>query len=124
MDKKPAQLSDILNYQADTYFSTDELTVIKNTFGNNPVLIKLLRKIFLPSVGDLELPPEEVGNDVWLIGRDYASIPDNEIKSIVLARQEAIKFIIGGIIKLKMLANQKNESTAEKSLRERLNSNK
>ena len=65
-----------------------------------------------------------MSKDVWLVGRDYAAIPDAEIKSIVLARQEAIRFIMGGLIQLKVIANTKKETTTEKALRQQKDSSK
>lgn len=113
---KPASLQDILNYQVDSYFSNDEISLIQNTF-KDPKMINLLRKALLPSVGDPSLPMEEMAGDVWLQGRDYGSIPESEIKSIVVGRQEAIKFIIGGLIKLKVIANSKPETNIEETFR-------
>lgn len=118
---KNTKLSDVLNYEMDTYLSLDEVVFIQNTFKDKRA-INILRKVFLPSVGDPELPIEEVGNDVWLQGTDYKQIPEAEIKSIVLARQEAIKFIVGSLIKLKMIANQGSENDKQKALREKRNS--
>lgn len=122
-EPKNIKLQDVLNYDIDTYLTPEELHLIQNTFNDNRVL-KVLRKVMLPSVGDLELTPEEFSKDVWLNGRDYSMIPDAEIKSIVLARQEAIKFIMGGLINLKIMANLKKETQMEKTLREKKNSSK
>ena len=121
--QKKVSLSDVLNYNVDTYLNSDELNLIYNTF-NDARVLKVLRKILLPSVGDIDLPLEEMSKDVWLVGRDYAAIPDAEIKSIVLARQEAIRFIMGGLIQLKVIANTKKETTTEKALRQQKNSSK
>lgn len=121
--QKKVSLSDMLNYNADTYLKPDEMNLICNTF-NDPKVMSILRKVLLPSVGDLELPLEEMSQDVWLVGRDYAMIPDSEIKSIVLARQEAIKFIVGGLIRLKIIANTKKETQTEKALRIKKDSSK
>ncbi len=41
---------------------------------------------FMPT--DLELTEEEYHKDMWLMGRDYAAIPEHEIKAVVLARQD------------------------------------
>lgn len=112
----PARLEDVLNYEAETYFSKDEMTLIRTTF-RDPRVLKVVRKALMPSVGDREMPIEDLGSDLWLMGRDYGSIPDAEIKSIVLARQDAIKFIMGGLIKLKVMANSKEETSAEAMLR-------
>ncbi len=122
-NRKPANLQDILNYSADSYFSPEEMAWIKTTF-KEPSTIKILRKLFLPSVGDPELPPEEMANDIWLQGRDYSGIPNEEIKSIVLARQEAIKFILGTLVRIKVLAHEKEETSVEKAYRLKRDSNK
>lgn len=112
-----ASLQDLLNYQPETYLSADEISLIQNTFRGNTALLKALRKVLLPSVGDPELPPEEIEKDVWLVGRDYAAIPDGEVKSIVLARQDAIKFVMGALIQLKILANSTSEDEVSRAFR-------
>ena len=122
-EPKKINLRDVLNYEPDTDLSPEELHLMQKTFNDNRIL-KVLRKIMLPSVGDLELSPEEFSKDVWLVGRDYSMIPDAEIKSIVLARQEAIKFVMGGLVQLKVIANSIKETQAEKALREQKNSSK
>lgn len=121
--EQQAKLSDILGYKAETYFSPDEMALIQNTFKDRRV-INVLRKALLPSVGDATLPVEEFGNDVWLTGRDYSQIPDSEVKSVVLARQEAIKFIMGGLIKLKVMANSQVEDPMAEALRRSKDSSK
>lgn len=118
-----ASLRDVLNYNIDDYFTEDEHALIKNTF-KDPRVIKVLRKALIPSFSDPELPLEQFSNDVWMAGRDYAQIPDDALKAIVLARQEAIKFIAGGIIQLKVMANDKEESEAEKAYRRSKDSTK
>lgn len=114
---QPARLQDILNYDVDAYFNHMELRLIREVF-KNPMVIDVIRKAMLPSVGDPKLPIEELGSDVWLMGRDYGSIPEHEIKSIVVARQEAIKFVMGGLIKLKVMANSKEETESARAARQ------
>ena len=123
MEQK-AQLKDLLNYEPEQYLSKGEINLIKYHFRDNEKLLKILRKLFLASVADPELPIEEMENDIWLVGRDYAQIPNDEVKSIVVARQEAIKFILGGMIKLKILANAKEETETEKADRRKKDSTK
>ena len=101
---QPASLHDLLAYIPESYFSQDELALIQNTFKDSRVT-KVLRKALLPSVGDPDLPLEEMGKDFWLVGRDWATIPAEEVKPIAIGRQEAIKFIMGGLIMLKQIAN-------------------
>lgn len=99
-----AQLSDLLNYQPEQLLSNEELSLIQGIIGANPSFVQILRKVLLPSVGDSALPIEQLTSDVWLAGRDYAQIPDAEIKSVVLARQDAIKMVMSGLVKLKVIA--------------------
>lgn len=119
---KPASLQDILNYQADSYFSDDEISLIQNTF-SDPKVMKVLRKALLPSIGDPDFPLEELASDVWLQGRDYGAIAVDEIKAIVVGRQEAIKFVSGGLIKLRVMAHSKSETDIEASYRRSKDSN-
>lgn len=115
-EQKKASLRDVINYEADTFLSEDEVSLIRNVFADQKV-IRVLRKVLLPSVNDPSLPPEEINMDMWL-DRDYSQIPNEQIKSIVLARQEAIKFVMGGIVKLKVLASSAaTETEAQRQLR-------
>lgn len=104
--EKRAQLSDILTYTPEAYFDEGELSLIRSYFAgeNGKKLIRILRKVLLPTVSDPSLPIEEAGSDAWMSGIDFRQIPEAEVKSVVLGRQEAIKFVIGGLVKLKMMA--------------------
>lgn len=108
-----SRLQDVLNYQTEGYFTPEEIAVIQSTF-NNPKVIAILRKALLPSVGDLSLPIEEaLGQDVWLAGYQWQQIPAEEAKILATARQDSIKFIIGGLIKLKVIAHTAPDSDIE-----------
>lgn len=124
MSNEKATLSDIINYDPDTYLSLDELALIRSTFKDNPRLLKVLRKLMVPSVGNPELPVEEMGNDAWIAMRDWSQIPADEAKILMVARQEALKFIFGGMIKLKMIANSSDESPMSAQLRRKQDSTK
>lgn len=124
MSNEKATLSDIINYDPDTYLSLDEVALIRSTFKDNPRLIKVLRKLMVPSVGNPELPVEEMGNDAWIAMRDWSQIPADEAKILMVARQEALKFIFGGMIKLKMIANSSDESPMSAQLRRKQDSTK
>lgn len=124
MSNEKTTLSDIINYDPDTYLSLDELALIRSTFKDNPRLIKVLRKLMVPSVGNPELPVEEMGNDAWIAMRDWSQIPADEAKILMVARQEALKFIFGGMIKLKMIANSSDESPMSAQLRRKQDSTK
>ncbi len=112
-DQQRASIRDVLNYKPEEYLSPAELALIRNTFAGSPALIKVLRKLLIPTFADPDTPLEDFGNDAWLAGRDYGAIPESEIKSIVLARQEALKFIVGGLIKLKVIAATPEPTAAE-----------
>jgi hypothetical protein len=103
----------ILNYEPESFFSEDELALVRSTFKDNPRLLQVLRKYLLPSVGIAELPLEELQNDIWLQGREWASIPADEAKILMVARQEAIKFIQNGIVRIKLAANTPEKSAEE-----------
>jgi len=117
-----ARLQDIVPYSLDTYFSQDEIDLIRSTFKNNPRLMKLLRKVFIPTIHDPELPIEEISGDVWLAGKDWDAIPVDEVKSLVVARADAVKFVVGGLIKLKVLAHQEDENAEKAALRRKVDS--
>lgn len=110
MPQQKASLKDILNYEIESYLTEADMDLIRTTFKGNTRLLQVLRKVFLPSVGDSALPIEEIGKDVWLTGLDYSMMQNEEIKSIVLARQDAIKFVAGGIMQLKYIANEEVKS--------------
>ena len=124
MENKPARLEDVLPYSPESYLSPDEITLIRNTFRGNEKLIKVLRKLFLPSAFDPELPIEEIGGDVWMANFDFTQMPSTEVKPLVLGRQDAIKFVLGGLIKLKVIANQEEETEIEKAYRRSKDSTK
>jgi hypothetical protein len=124
MENQPASLKDVLPYEPEQYLSADEVTLLRNTFGGNEKLIKVLRKVFLPTAFDPELPMEEMGGDVWMANFDFTQMQSSEIKPLVLGRQDAIKFVLGGLIKLKVLANQSEETAMEAAFRRSKDSTK
>lgn len=117
-------LKDVINYEPEVYLTKEDMELARTTFKNNPRLFKLLRKVFLPSIGDPDLPIEEISKDAWLNMREWDAIPQDEVKALVVARQDAIKFIAGGLIVLKMLSNSEEESPFSKELRKKQDSAK
>ncbi len=111
-----AQLRDVINYEPQQYLDEQEINLIRSTFGDNPKLIAILRKLLVPTFSDPSLPIEEISSDVWL-NRDWAQVPADEAKILQVARQDAIKFIFGMLIKLQVIANSKVESEMEAALR-------
>ena len=129
MDKsklQPISLKDLMgdDYEIDTYLSKDDIAVIREVFKDKNVL-KVVRKVLLPTVADPAMPIEEmVGKDVWNFQKDWGVIPVDEIKSLIVARQEAIKFVADGLMKLKALANVRDETLQEREARLKKDSNK
>jgi transcriptional regulator GlxA family with amidase domain len=123
-EQKKATVRDIVNYEPEQYLSEEEVGLIRGAFKNNEKLIKVIRKIMLPTALDANLPIEELAADAWMSDRDFGGMPNEEIKSIVLARQDAIRMVFGGLIKLKVIANQKEESPEEAELRRQKDSAK
>lgn len=114
--KDRATLKDVLNYEPEQYLSPEDISWVRTTFGN-PKAIARLRKLFLPTISDPEMPLEEMGNDVYLSGLDWMGMPAEHAKAIIAARQDAIKFIVGAIIKIKIIAASSDESPMEAALR-------
>lgn len=105
----PLQIKDLVpqNYVTEEYFSQDEIKLLQSVFGGNSQLIGLLRKLFIPTI-HADLPIEDFANDIFGKGLDFKSIPNEEIKSIVLGRQEAIKFVLDGLVRLKVIVSFKD----------------
>lgn len=112
MDGQKATLRDVINYEQDSYINEADIALIQSTFKDNPRLFRVLRKVMLPSIGDTDLPIEEIGKDAWM-STNWDQIPVDQIKPLIVARQEAIKFIAGGIIQLKIIANSGASSIQE-----------
>lgn len=119
-----ASLRDVLNYNPDQYLSDEEVALIRSTFANNPKLIAVIRKVFLPTVADPSLPIEEIANDAFMANMDFGQMAADEIKPIVMGRQDAIRFVIGGLVKLKVIAHGKEESPYAEALRRKKDSSK
>lgn len=119
-----ATLREVLNYQADQYLSEEELNLVKFHFRDNPTLLKILRKIFIPTIADPELPIEEMGQDAWMVGVDFMAMPAEHVKAVVQGRQEGIKFVMGGLISLKQIASESEESAQNRAQRRAKDSTK
>lgn len=119
---KRAQLKDVINYNPEQYLTDAEVAVIQQVFKDNHFLLNALRKIFWPTFYDSQTPIEHFGKDMFDAGRDWAQIPAEEAKVLAVARQDAMKFIVGGLIHLKTIANQKVETADELSNRQQKDS--
>src|SRR5579883_2826526 len=92
-----AKLEDVLNYQPEQYLSPDDLGLIRSTFKDQRVM-KVIRKVFLPTIADPEMPVEELTSDMWFANRNWEQVPAEEAKILMVARQEAIKFIMTALV--------------------------
>lgn len=117
-----ATLKDVLNYDPEQYLSEEEVALIRSHFNDNPKLIAVIRKLFLPTVSDPSLPLEEFASDAYLAHVEWASMPQDEIKPLMVGRTDAIKFVVGGLIKLKVIASSKEENPYQKELRRKQDS--
>lgn len=106
-ERERVTLKDVMNYAPEEHLSKEEVDLIHRTFKGNEALINVLRKIFIPTLNDPKLPVEEFGKDPFLMDTDFRQIPEHELKSVMVGRQDAIKLVFGGLIKLKIIANQK-----------------
>ena len=122
MDK--ITMEDLLKGNFRPYISADDIGLIRETFKNNQRLLKVLQKVFLPSAGDSEMSPEEFGRDIWMKGVDWSQVADKEAKPLIVGRDLAIKFIMGGLIHLRELAEAKEETPTERALRLKKDSSK
>lgn len=107
----PASLDDVLGavegYQREEYYTADEMSWLRQTFGGvqGGKNVNTLRKIFLPTLHDIGLPIEQLLNDVWMLDVNFKDVPGEQIKPIVMGRQEALKFIMNGLVKIKVLGS-------------------
>jgi hypothetical protein len=102
-----AQLDDIIQYTPETYFSDEELELIRAHF-NGPQgakLLKVVRKALLPTISDPDLPVEEMAKDMFMSAVDFRQVQDSEAKPIAMGLQLSAKIIAGALMQLRSLAN-------------------
>ena len=93
----PITLKDLMgdNYEVEQYLTEDDMQIIRNVFKDKNVL-KVLRKVLLPSIADSNLPLEEaIGKDVWNVGRDWGMIPTEQIKGSLIGAGAMLKSKVG-----------------------------
>lgn len=119
MEPKPAELQDIITYTPETYFSDEEVALIRQSF-NGPTgskLLKVIRKALLPTISDPDLPVEELGKDMFMALVDFTKLQDGEVKPVAMGLQLTAKIIVGSLIHLKTLANVQEETKEEAARR-------
>lgn len=122
--KSNVGIRDILNYRVEEYITEEDRKIIRDIFKDNDTLLRVIRKVFMPTVSDANLPVEELSKDLWFAGVDFVSLSKDEVQARVIARAEAIKFVAGGIMSLKQIANIKEETEMEKAMRRQKDSTK
>lgn len=102
-------------------FAEDELKLIKTVFSKNEPLLKLLRKVFLPSYDPKS--PFGQGVDLWMTV-DVRQMTPDQAYTRLLARNELIMHVEQQLLQLQALANMKVESEEEKEVRKQKDSTK
>ena len=94
-------------------FSEEELGVIKGVFKNNPKLLKLLRKVFLPEYD----PNAPLGQtvDLWMTVDIRGLTPDQALIRL-LARNELITHVEQQLLQLNILAESKTASDSAEEI--------
>ena len=106
VDHKPvAQIPD-----RQFIYSDAELALIKAAFADNEPLLKLLRKVFIP-MHDVNAPIGQM-TDMFM---DFKAreIPMDELKAIIVGKQDLVQHLDRGLIILKAIAGTKTETLEE-----------
>lgn len=99
----------------DTRITTEDIAVIKSMFADNDAALKVIRKIFAPTISATD-PIGKTG-DLW--APMFLDLVDKSPEQAVIeikAHQKFVSYIEGGLRNLKLLAGKKEES-AEDTLR-------
>lgn len=119
-----ATLKDLIAYKPDEYLTDEDKEIVRTNFKDGNKLLRVIRKILLPTVSDPNLPIEEFGKDLWFAGVDFSQLSKEEVQQRVIARADAIRFVMGGLIYIKQLAAITEESPVEAAYRKAKDSNK
>lgn len=124
--EQKARLEDVVNYALDPKYTEEDIATIRSHFNGlqGKKLVKVLRKCFLPTIADPEMPIEHLKSDIFTFGLDFKSMSVDEVKSIVMGRQETMNLICGGFFELLNIANIKEETVTERLARQRRDSTK
>lgn len=112
-----------LAYKAPERITEEEKELVRNAFKDERVL-DILKKIFMPSYADESNPFEFSGADAFLMGRDWSTIPVDEAKALIVARQDTINWLAGGLTLIKNWLHERPETAQQIAERERKNSTK
>lgn len=102
--------------------SKEEVQLLSQHFKGNDGLLKLLRKIFVTPY-NFDAPIGQTV-DPLTSGRNFADIPIEEVKVLVVARQESLRVIENGLVQIQFLANRIDKTPDELEAESRKNSAK
>lgn len=96
-------------------YTDEELDMLKRTFADNETLLKLMRKVFFPSMS-------ATNTDVGGLQEDVAFHPDLDPKNYpsieqavvgIQAHAKALRYVESKLWQIKQLAGHKNETVEE-----------
>ena len=107
-------------------YNDKELELIRNTFGGDDTLLKLIRKIFMPMTNmDFNIGGKQ--DDIWM-QYNMREYPNKEMALIGLeARNLMVEHIERNLLRIKIIAGQGDETVEEQKtrlIRESKDSNK
>lgn len=122
----PSTLSteDILGETMETYLTVEDAKIIRDAFKGNKKLLRAIQKVFIATIQDPDMVPESLNEDFWMSGKQWDNIPVEEIKALVVARQDTIKHVMGGLIRIKAISNVQDENAFETMQRRKKDSAK
>jgi hypothetical protein len=116
----------MLEVENSYFFSDEDLMLIKDHFAGNEALLKLMRKVFIPSYHDTASDiggfTDDMHNNKEFDVASYASVEQAFIG--MQARMKMIQLTESSLWRIKMLAGTKKESIAETKARLSKNSTK
>lgn len=112
-----------MNYTVPDRITQEDKEILRVAFGNEKVF-PILKKIFIPHYSDESTPFEMTGADAFLQGRDWHAMPQDEVKALVVAREDTIKWLGGALTYIKTLVNEKEETPENRAARREKDSTK
>jgi hypothetical protein len=83
-------------------YTEEEINIMRATFHGNEKLVKLLRKVFLPTL-DPEAPLGQMV-DLWMTLPVTHETPAEDVKVAVIARNQIIAHVEGRLMELTVLS--------------------
>jgi hypothetical protein len=92
-EQKGMNISDVLGESFETYLTEEDAKIIHSAFSGNPRLLRAIKKVFIPTIQDPEMPVESMAEDFWMGGNsglEWSQIPAEEAKALIVGREQAI----------------------------------